>query len=201
MLSAKLKENRKNWFGPSPYVEVTVDGQSKKTEKCTNTHSPKWKHPLTVWVKIPPGLLCSWHCVTVVIFRISQLLPLRDFYYSQTCVFIFDSASINPNVLINSNSSNGNGHLIYIAHIMTCKPTVLIIEKQYMRKQATHSSINRQIFAYIHIHIHTCTQFIFIMKIDDNKKRLMFCEHCVHLTWLITIIDQVFYQKRLDLGL
>uniref|UniRef100_A0AAQ4R5R0 HECT-type E3 ubiquitin transferase n=1 Tax=Gasterosteus aculeatus aculeatus TaxID=481459 RepID=A0AAQ4R5R0_GASAC len=50
VLSAKLKENRKNWFGPSPYVEVTVDGQSKKTEKCNNTHSPKWKQPLTVIV-------------------------------------------------------------------------------------------------------------------------------------------------------
>uniref|UniRef100_A0A8C6UUH7 E3 ubiquitin-protein ligase n=1 Tax=Neogobius melanostomus TaxID=47308 RepID=A0A8C6UUH7_9GOBI len=50
VLSAKLKENKKNWFGPSPYVEVTVDGQSKKTEKCTNTHSPKWKQPLTVIV-------------------------------------------------------------------------------------------------------------------------------------------------------
>uniref|UniRef100_A0A8C6Q1H3 E3 ubiquitin-protein ligase n=1 Tax=Nothobranchius furzeri TaxID=105023 RepID=A0A8C6Q1H3_NOTFU len=50
LLSAKLKENKKNWFGPSPYVEVTVDGQSKKTEKCNNTHSPKWKHPLTVIV-------------------------------------------------------------------------------------------------------------------------------------------------------
>uniref|UniRef100_A0A4W5PK55 E3 ubiquitin-protein ligase n=1 Tax=Hucho hucho TaxID=62062 RepID=A0A4W5PK55_9TELE len=50
MLSAKLKENKKNWFGPSPYVEVAVDGQSKKTEKCNNTHSPKWKQPLTVIV-------------------------------------------------------------------------------------------------------------------------------------------------------
>uniref|UniRef100_A0A8C4GJ26 E3 ubiquitin-protein ligase n=1 Tax=Dicentrarchus labrax TaxID=13489 RepID=A0A8C4GJ26_DICLA len=50
VLSAKLKENKKNWFGPSPYVEVTVDGQSKKTEKCNNTHSPKWKQPLTVIV-------------------------------------------------------------------------------------------------------------------------------------------------------
>uniref|UniRef100_A0A8D3A0B4 E3 ubiquitin-protein ligase n=1 Tax=Scophthalmus maximus TaxID=52904 RepID=A0A8D3A0B4_SCOMX len=50
MLSAKLKENKKNWFGPSPYVEVTVEGQSKKTEKCNNTHSPKWKQPLTVIV-------------------------------------------------------------------------------------------------------------------------------------------------------
>ncbi|MEQ2258776.1 hypothetical protein XENORESO_002287 [Xenotaenia resolanae] len=48
VLSAKLRENKKNWFGPSPYVEVTVDGQCKKTEKCTNTHSPKWKQPLTV---------------------------------------------------------------------------------------------------------------------------------------------------------
>ncbi|MGH0129573.1 UNVERIFIED_CONTAM: hypothetical protein FKN15_039081 [Acipenser sinensis] len=50
VLSAKLKENKKNWFGPSPYVEVVVDGQSKKTEKCNNTHSPKWKQPLTVIV-------------------------------------------------------------------------------------------------------------------------------------------------------
>uniref|UniRef100_A0A4W5PK50 E3 ubiquitin-protein ligase n=1 Tax=Hucho hucho TaxID=62062 RepID=A0A4W5PK50_9TELE len=50
VLSAKLKENKKNWFGPSPYVEVAVDGQSKKTEKCNNTHSPKWKQPLTVIV-------------------------------------------------------------------------------------------------------------------------------------------------------
>ncbi|XP_064160388.1 E3 ubiquitin-protein ligase Itchy-like isoform X2 [Anguilla rostrata] len=50
VLSAKLKENKKNWFGPSPYVEVAVDGQSKKTEKCNNTHSPKWKQPVTVIV-------------------------------------------------------------------------------------------------------------------------------------------------------
>ncbi|KAK2109859.1 hypothetical protein P7K49_009605 [Saguinus oedipus] len=50
LISAKLKENKKNWFGPSPYVEVTVDGQSKKTEKCNNTNSPKWKQPLTVIV-------------------------------------------------------------------------------------------------------------------------------------------------------
>uniref|UniRef100_A0A8C8JRQ3 E3 ubiquitin-protein ligase n=1 Tax=Oncorhynchus tshawytscha TaxID=74940 RepID=A0A8C8JRQ3_ONCTS len=31
----------------SPYVEVAVDGQSKKTEKCNNTHNPKWKQSLT----------------------------------------------------------------------------------------------------------------------------------------------------------
>uniref|UniRef100_A0A8C2DIH6 HECT-type E3 ubiquitin transferase n=1 Tax=Cyprinus carpio TaxID=7962 RepID=A0A8C2DIH6_CYPCA len=50
ILSAKLRDSKKNWFGPSPYVEVCVDGQSKKTEKCTNTHSPKWKQSLTVIV-------------------------------------------------------------------------------------------------------------------------------------------------------
>ncbi|XP_076839839.1 itchy E3 ubiquitin protein ligase b [Brachyhypopomus gauderio] len=50
IISAKLKDNKKNWFGPSPYVEVAVDGQSKKTEKCINTHSPKWKQPVTVIV-------------------------------------------------------------------------------------------------------------------------------------------------------
>uniref|UniRef100_A0A671LJP7 E3 ubiquitin-protein ligase n=1 Tax=Sinocyclocheilus anshuiensis TaxID=1608454 RepID=A0A671LJP7_9TELE len=46
VISAKLKDSKKNWFGPSPYVEVCVDGQSKKTEKCNNTHSPKWKQPI-----------------------------------------------------------------------------------------------------------------------------------------------------------
>uniref|UniRef100_A0A8D3AGF2 E3 ubiquitin-protein ligase n=1 Tax=Scophthalmus maximus TaxID=52904 RepID=A0A8D3AGF2_SCOMX len=50
VLSARLKENKKNWFGPSPYVEVAVDGQSKRTEKCNNTHSPKWKQAVTVIV-------------------------------------------------------------------------------------------------------------------------------------------------------
>uniref|UniRef100_A0AAR2JKV2 E3 ubiquitin-protein ligase n=1 Tax=Pygocentrus nattereri TaxID=42514 RepID=A0AAR2JKV2_PYGNA len=49
-ISAKLKESKKNWFGPNPYVELTVDGQSKKTEKCSNTHSPKWKQNLIVIV-------------------------------------------------------------------------------------------------------------------------------------------------------
>uniref|UniRef100_A0A8C5TII7 E3 ubiquitin-protein ligase n=2 Tax=Neoaves TaxID=3078114 RepID=A0A8C5TII7_9PASS len=49
VISAKLKEKNK-WFGPSPYVEVSVDGQSKKTEKCNNTNSPKWKQHLTVIV-------------------------------------------------------------------------------------------------------------------------------------------------------
>lgn len=48
VISAKLKENKNKWFGPSPYVEVWVDGQSKKTEKCNNTNSPKWKQHLTV---------------------------------------------------------------------------------------------------------------------------------------------------------
>uniref|UniRef100_A0A3P9BHZ7 HECT-type E3 ubiquitin transferase n=1 Tax=Maylandia zebra TaxID=106582 RepID=A0A3P9BHZ7_9CICH len=33
-----------------PYVEIAVDGQSKRTEKCNNTHSPKWKQALTVIV-------------------------------------------------------------------------------------------------------------------------------------------------------
>ncbi|TFJ96919.1 solute carrier family 2, facilitated glucose transporter member 3-like [Platysternon megacephalum] len=50
VISAKLKENKNKWFGPSPYVEVSVDGQSKKTEKCNNTNSPKWKQYLTVIV-------------------------------------------------------------------------------------------------------------------------------------------------------
>ncbi|XP_015672491.1 E3 ubiquitin-protein ligase Itchy homolog [Protobothrops mucrosquamatus] len=50
VMSAKLKENKNKWFGPSPYVEVSVDGQTKKTEKCNNTNSPKWKQHLTIIV-------------------------------------------------------------------------------------------------------------------------------------------------------
>ncbi|KAJ6661093.1 hypothetical protein lerEdw1_016894, partial [Lerista edwardsae] len=50
VISAKLKESKNKWFGPSPYVEISVDGQSKKTEKCNNTNSPKWKQILTVIV-------------------------------------------------------------------------------------------------------------------------------------------------------
>ncbi|XP_033822062.1 itchy E3 ubiquitin protein ligase a [Periophthalmus magnuspinnatus] len=61
VISAKLKENKKNWFGPSPYVEVKVDGQSKRTEKCTNTHTPKWKQSLTVIVTPVSKLtFCVW---------------------------------------------------------------------------------------------------------------------------------------------
>uniref|UniRef100_A0A3Q3W0B0 E3 ubiquitin-protein ligase n=1 Tax=Mola mola TaxID=94237 RepID=A0A3Q3W0B0_MOLML len=59
-LSAKLKENKKNWFGPSPYVEVAVDGQSKRTEKCNNTHSPKWKQALTIVTPVSKLIFRVW---------------------------------------------------------------------------------------------------------------------------------------------
>uniref|UniRef100_A0A8C3T0A0 E3 ubiquitin-protein ligase n=1 Tax=Chelydra serpentina TaxID=8475 RepID=A0A8C3T0A0_CHESE len=45
-VSATQKSDLSNY----PYVEVSVDGQSKKTEKCNNTNSPKWKQHLTVIV-------------------------------------------------------------------------------------------------------------------------------------------------------
>ncbi|XP_062853557.1 itchy E3 ubiquitin protein ligase a [Trichomycterus rosablanca] len=50
VLSAKLKENKRNWFRPSTYVEVAVDDQSKKTEKCTSTDGLQWKQSFTVIV-------------------------------------------------------------------------------------------------------------------------------------------------------
>ncbi|XP_060750715.1 itchy E3 ubiquitin protein ligase b isoform X2 [Tachysurus vachellii] len=60
-MSAKLKEGKKNWLSSSVYVEVAVDGQSKKTEKCSNTQSPKWKHPLSVTVSPISKLnFCVW---------------------------------------------------------------------------------------------------------------------------------------------
>ncbi|KAL0977880.1 hypothetical protein UPYG_G00162600 [Umbra pygmaea] len=82
VLSAKLKENKKNWFGPSPYVEVAVDGQSKKTEKCNNTHNPKWKQSLTVIVT-PFSKLCFrvWSHQTL---KADLLLGMATLDISQT---------------------------------------------------------------------------------------------------------------------
>uniref|UniRef100_H2L635 E3 ubiquitin-protein ligase n=1 Tax=Oryzias latipes TaxID=8090 RepID=H2L635_ORYLA len=68
LLSAKLRENKKNWFGPSPYVELSVDGQCKKTERCNNTHSPKWKQPLTVIVTP----------FSKLVFRVWSYQPLKS---------------------------------------------------------------------------------------------------------------------------
>uniref|UniRef100_A0A8C7ZB77 E3 ubiquitin-protein ligase n=1 Tax=Oryzias sinensis TaxID=183150 RepID=A0A8C7ZB77_9TELE len=68
VLSAKLRENKKNWFGPSPYVELSVDGQCKKTERCNNTHSPKWKQPLTVIVTP----------FSKLVFRVWSYQPLKS---------------------------------------------------------------------------------------------------------------------------
>uniref|UniRef100_A0A8C1CAC6 E3 ubiquitin-protein ligase n=1 Tax=Cyprinus carpio carpio TaxID=630221 RepID=A0A8C1CAC6_CYPCA len=74
VISAKLKDNKKNWFGPSPYVEVCVDGQSKKTEKCNNTHSPKWKQPLTMHIVMRlDSLLNCFHLLDTL-----QLCADRD---------------------------------------------------------------------------------------------------------------------------
>uniref|UniRef100_A0A8C7ZIV4 E3 ubiquitin-protein ligase n=1 Tax=Oryzias sinensis TaxID=183150 RepID=A0A8C7ZIV4_9TELE len=84
VLSAKLKENKKNWFGPSPYVEVTVDGQSKRTEKCNNTHSPKWKQSLTP----------------------NSLEDERKFQLLDVCVFLTFIFSSSQSVFKRSPSSN-----------------------------------------------------------------------------------------------
>uniref|UniRef100_A0A8B9JDL7 E3 ubiquitin-protein ligase n=1 Tax=Astyanax mexicanus TaxID=7994 RepID=A0A8B9JDL7_ASTMX len=111
VLSAKLKENKKNWFGPSPYVEVAVDGQSKKTEKCNNTHSPKWKQPLTpplIHVKsatasfptvVDAALPSKWH--SVLIHQLTDVLWER-------------APSTNPDrarpVVLSQGSGNGKLH-------------------------------------------------------------------------------------------
>ncbi|XP_056593824.1 NEDD4-like E3 ubiquitin-protein ligase WWP1 isoform X3 [Triplophysa dalaica] len=46
---AKLKR-KKNWFGTTVYVEVTSDGESKKTAKCHSSSHPKWEERLTLSV-------------------------------------------------------------------------------------------------------------------------------------------------------
>uniref|UniRef100_A0A8C1MYW4 E3 ubiquitin-protein ligase n=1 Tax=Cyprinus carpio TaxID=7962 RepID=A0A8C1MYW4_CYPCA len=44
---AKLKR-KKNWFGTAIYVEVTSEGESKKTAKSHSSSSPKWDERLTI---------------------------------------------------------------------------------------------------------------------------------------------------------
>ncbi|XP_066540232.1 NEDD4-like E3 ubiquitin-protein ligase WWP1 [Hoplias malabaricus] len=44
---AKLKR-KKNWFGTAIYVEVTAEGESKKTAKSHSSSSPKWEEHLTL---------------------------------------------------------------------------------------------------------------------------------------------------------
>lgn len=44
---AKLKR-KKNWFGTTIYVEVTSEGESKKTTKSHSSSSPKWDERLTL---------------------------------------------------------------------------------------------------------------------------------------------------------
>lgn len=46
---AKLKR-KKNWFGTAIYVEVTSEGESKKTAKSHSSSNPKWDERLTLWV-------------------------------------------------------------------------------------------------------------------------------------------------------
>ncbi|XP_060778480.1 NEDD4-like E3 ubiquitin-protein ligase WWP1 isoform X2 [Neoarius graeffei] len=47
VLCAKLKR-KKNWFGTAIYVEVTAEGESRKTIKSHNLSSPKWDDHLTL---------------------------------------------------------------------------------------------------------------------------------------------------------
>ncbi|XP_067234277.1 NEDD4-like E3 ubiquitin-protein ligase WWP1 [Chanodichthys erythropterus] len=44
---AKLKR-KKNWFGTAIYVEVTSEGESKKTAKSHSSSNPKWDERLTL---------------------------------------------------------------------------------------------------------------------------------------------------------
>ncbi|XP_046703279.1 NEDD4-like E3 ubiquitin-protein ligase WWP1 isoform X3 [Silurus meridionalis] len=47
VICAKLKR-KKNWFGATVYVEVTAEGESRKTTKSHNPSSPKWDDRLTL---------------------------------------------------------------------------------------------------------------------------------------------------------
>uniref|UniRef100_A0A669E1T1 E3 ubiquitin-protein ligase n=1 Tax=Oreochromis niloticus TaxID=8128 RepID=A0A669E1T1_ORENI len=121
VLSAKLKENKKTWFGPSPYVEIAVDGQSKRTEKCNNTHSPKWKQALTVIVTPFSKLIFRvWSHQTLksdmllglATLEISKTLKANDMKCRFPIVvlahFIASSSSSSPSELSEGPASDGS---------------------------------------------------------------------------------------------
>uniref|UniRef100_A0A671WNV4 HECT-type E3 ubiquitin transferase n=1 Tax=Sparus aurata TaxID=8175 RepID=A0A671WNV4_SPAAU len=108
VLSAKLKENKKNWFGPSPYVEVAVDGQSKRTEKCNNTHSPKWKQALTVIVTP----------VSKLIFRVWSHQTLKaDILLGMATLEISETLKANDLKCEWEQRVDQNGRVYYVDHI------------------------------------------------------------------------------------
>uniref|UniRef100_A0A8C5HXX8 E3 ubiquitin-protein ligase n=1 Tax=Gouania willdenowi TaxID=441366 RepID=A0A8C5HXX8_GOUWI len=117
VLSAKLKENKKNWFGPSPYVEVAVDGQSKRTEKCNNTHSPKWKQAVTVIVTPVSKLIFRvWSHQTlkadillgIATLEISKTLKENELKCKFTGLLFFNLFS-SPSELSEGPATDGSG--------------------------------------------------------------------------------------------
>uniref|UniRef100_A0A673WVR0 E3 ubiquitin-protein ligase n=1 Tax=Salmo trutta TaxID=8032 RepID=A0A673WVR0_SALTR len=140
VLSAKLKENKKNWFGPSPYVEVAVDGQSKKTEKCNNTHNPKWKQSLTVILTPFSKLIFRvWSHQTLkadillgmATLEISETLKSNDMKLSEVVQTLqlcsdrdhtdvvgdlsvcLDGMQVDPETFTSAERDNGEGHVIF----------------------------------------------------------------------------------------
>ncbi|XP_076147082.1 NEDD4-like E3 ubiquitin-protein ligase WWP1 isoform X2 [Alosa pseudoharengus] len=45
VVCAKLRR-KKNWFGTAVYVEVTGEGESRRTSKAHSTHNPRWEEAL-----------------------------------------------------------------------------------------------------------------------------------------------------------
>uniref|UniRef100_A0A673X6T0 E3 ubiquitin-protein ligase n=1 Tax=Salmo trutta TaxID=8032 RepID=A0A673X6T0_SALTR len=154
VLSAKLKENKKNWFGPSPYVEVAVDGQSKKTEKCNNTHNPKWKQSLTVILTPFSKLIFRvWSHQTLkadillgmATLEISETLKSNDMKLSEVVQTLqlcsdrdhtdvvgdlsvcLDGMQVDPETFTSAERDNGEGHVIFKRD---CSPELQIWEQR-----------------------------------------------------------------------
>uniref|UniRef100_A0A8C8JUP2 HECT-type E3 ubiquitin transferase n=1 Tax=Oncorhynchus tshawytscha TaxID=74940 RepID=A0A8C8JUP2_ONCTS len=128
-------ENKKNWFGPSPYVEVAVDGQSKKTEKCNNTHNPKWKQILTPFSKL---IFRVWSHQTLkadillgmATLEISETLKSNDMKLSEVVHTLqlcsdrdhtdvvgdlsvcLDGMQVDPETFTSAERDHGEGHVI-----------------------------------------------------------------------------------------
>uniref|UniRef100_A0A673BJR1 HECT-type E3 ubiquitin transferase n=1 Tax=Sphaeramia orbicularis TaxID=375764 RepID=A0A673BJR1_9TELE len=130
VISAKLKENKKNWFGPSPYVEVAVDGQSKRTEKCNNTHSPKWKQALTVIVTPVSKLIFRvWSHQTLkadillgmATLQISETLKANDLKCELALIFFFLLPSVGTS---STPSSNPVSHTSIVIPVLAFSHTL-----------------------------------------------------------------------------
>uniref|UniRef100_A0A4W3GQ96 E3 ubiquitin-protein ligase n=1 Tax=Callorhinchus milii TaxID=7868 RepID=A0A4W3GQ96_CALMI len=177
VICAKLRENRKNWFGPSPYVELAVDGQSKKTEKVTNTHNPKWKQHITVIVT--PFSKINFRVWSHQTLKSDVLLGFATLDVCSTLKandMKFNDVIIRLSLATDRDSEEVVGELLVSLDGLSVDPEVLCNEDTF------------------HAAREHCTQHVGVQLLSAGFK-----DHVIHfLTHLFIILPLYSWEQRVD---